>query len=101
MEALLVSLLLWINAHGFAACVGLPEVKRVSISRTHGYMAWYQDGVINLSGRFDYDGLFADGSDRRITLARSALVHELIHYRQEQREGPRRIAEYVWLERED
>jgi hypothetical protein len=101
METLMVTLLLWINAHGFPACVGLPEVNRVQSEQTHGYMAWYQHGVINLSDRFDYDGLFLDGGDKRVTLARSALVHEITHYCQEQREGPRRITEQGWLERED
>ena len=101
MEALMVSLLLWINAHGFSACVGLPEVNRVPSEQTHGYVAWYQHGVINLSERFDYGALFLDGNRQRVTLARSALIHEITHYCQEQREGPRRITERAWLERED
>ena len=101
MRELMTTLLLWINAHGFPACVGLPEVNLVQSEQTHGYVAWYQHGVISLSERFDYGGLFPESSDGRVTLARSALLHEITHYCQEQRDGSRRITERVWLEREE
>jgi hypothetical protein len=102
MEALMVSLLLWLNAHGFAECSGLPEVRRTSADQTHYYMAWYQDGVIALSTRFDYEGLFIAPSDQRGKLARSGLLHELTHYCQAQRDGPiNPRSERAWLRRED
>ena len=102
MRELMTSLLLWINAHGFPACVGLPEVNLVQSEQTHGYVAWYQSGVINLSERFDYDGLLLVGGGQRSTLARSALLHELVHFCQAQREGPlHRYSESAWNERED
>ncbi|PWT70341.1 MAG: hypothetical protein C5B46_09700 [Proteobacteria bacterium] len=101
MRELITTLLLWINAHGFPSCVGIPEVALVQSEQTHGYVAWYQAGVINLSERFDYDRLFPDGSDNRNKLARSALLHEITHYCQEQRDGARRVTERMWLERED
>jgi hypothetical protein len=102
MEALMMSLLLWLNAHGFAECTGLPDVRRTSSEQTHYYMAWYQNGVIALSTRFDYEGLFIEPSEQRGTLARSGLLHELAHYCQAQRDGPiDPRSERAWLQRED
>jgi hypothetical protein len=101
MFELVASLLLWINAHGFPACAGLPEIAFVSSNQTHGYVAWYQNGVISLSERFDRDGLLAGGNSKQAILARSALLHELTHFCQEQREGTRRVGERAWIERED
>ena len=102
MNQLLAGLLLWLNAHGFAECTGLPDIQRVTSAQTRGYLAWYQSGVINLSERFDYDGLLLVGGGQRSTLARSALLHELVHFCQAQREGPlHRYSESAWNERED
>jgi hypothetical protein len=101
MLELVASLLLWVNAHGFPACGGLPEIAFVQSNETHGYVAWYQNGVIRLSERFDRDGLLGGGPSNRATLARSALLHELTHYCQQQREGTKRVGERTWIERED
>ena len=98
----MVGLLLWLNAHGFAECRGLPEIRRTSSEQTHHYMAWYQDGVVALSERFDYDGLVMETSGQRGDLARSGLLHELAHYCQAQRDGPINTrSERAWLQRED
>ena len=101
MLELVASLLPWINTHGFPACAGLPEIAFVQSNQTHGYVAWYQNGVIRLSERFDRDALLAGGHSNQGTLARSALLHELTHYCQEQREGTKRVGERTWIERED
>jgi hypothetical protein len=102
MESVMLSLLLWLNAHGFATCAGQPEVRRVPDSQTHAYMAWYQDGTVRLSTRFDYDGLFVENSQQRGKLARSALLHELAHHCQAQRDGPiNPLSERAWLAREN
>lgn len=98
----MVGLLLWLNAHGFAECSGLPEVRRTSGEQTRYYMAWYQDGVIALSAHFDYDGLFMGPSDQPGKLARSGLLHELTHYCQARRDGPiNPRSERAWLLREN
>lgn len=102
MEAVTLSLLLWLNAHGFAACSGQPDVRQVPDAQTHEYMGWYQDGVVMLSTRFDYDGLFVEASQQRAKLARSALLHELVHFCQAQRDGPiNPLSERAWLAREN
>lgn len=87
MEELMLSLLLWLNVHGFPACTGHPDVQRAPAAQTRGYMAWYQDEVIALSERFDYDGLFIEPTVQRTKLARSAFLHELTHFCQAQRDG--------------
>jgi hypothetical protein len=101
MFELVASLLLWINTHGFPTCAGFPEITFVQSNETHGYVAWYQSGVIRLSERFDRGALLTQGRRNRETLARSALLHELTHYCQEQREGTRRVGERTWMDRED
>ena len=102
MESLIVGLLLWLNAHGFPACTGQPDVQRVPNAMTHDYMAWYRNGVVALSERFDYDGLFIEPSGQRSKLARSALLHELTHFCQAQRDGPiDPRSERAWFQRED
>ena len=102
MDALLVSLLLWLNGHGFASRTGLPQIHRASSAQTHGYVAWYHDGIVDLSERFDYDGLLDDPARQRGKLARSALLHELTHFCQAQREGANASrSERAWMERED
>jgi hypothetical protein len=102
MESLIVSLLLWVNTHGFPACTGQPDIRRAPSAMTHDYMAWYQDGVVALSERFDYDGLFIEPSEQRSKLARSALLHELVHFCQAQRDGPLNPrSEQAWWRRED
>ena len=99
MEELVVGLLLWLSIHGFFRHA--PEIRRASSNQAHGYVAWYQDGVIDLSDRFDYDGLLLEPTTQRAKLARSALLHELVHFCQAQREGPNlRYAEQAWLRRE-
>jgi len=77
VEELVVGLLLWLNLHGFPACTGEPEIHRASGNQAHGYVAWYQDGVIDLSERFDYDGLLLEPTTQRAKLTRSTLLHEL------------------------
>ena len=101
MEELVAGLLLWLNLHGFPACIGEPDIHRASSNQTHGYVAWYQDGVIDLSERFDHEGLLLEPTAQRAKLARSALLHELVHFCQAQREGPsNRYSEQAWLQRE-
>ena len=98
----MLTLMLWLNGHGFLRCTGHPEIHRATIEETRGYMAWYQDEVIALSERFDYDGLFTEPSEQRAKLARSALLHELTHFCQAQRDGPTHPrSERAWLRRED
>jgi hypothetical protein len=98
----MLGLLLWLNTHGFPACTGQPDVRRAPSAVTHDYKAWYQDGVVALSQRFDYDGLFIEPSEQRAKLARSALLHELAHFCQAQRDGPiNPRSEQAWLQRED
>lgn len=102
MQPLILALILWLNTHGFTGCTGQPDVRRGSSAITRDYMAWYQDGVIALSERFDYDGLFREVSEQRTKLARSALLHEFVHFCQNQRDGainPR--SERAWMRRED
>ena len=102
MEELVVGLLLWLNLHGFPACTGEPDIHRASGNQTHGYVAWYQDGVIDLSDRFDHDGLLFEPSTQRAKLARSVLLHELVHFCQAQRDGSsHRYSEHAWLQREN
>jgi hypothetical protein len=52
-------LLLWLNIHGFPACAGQPEVRDAPGYRVHGYVAWYENGAIELSEKFDRDGVAA------------------------------------------
>jgi len=100
LEELVVGLLLWLNVHGFPACAGEPEI-RPSSNQARGYVAWYQEGEIDLSERFDYDGLWLEPTIQRAQFARSALLHELVHYCQAQREGPiHHHSEHAWLQRE-
>ena len=102
MESLMLGLILWLNAHGFVGCTGQPDIRRGPSAITRDYMAWYQDGVVSLSERFDYDGLFSEPSQQRTKLARSALLHELVHFCQAQRDGPiNPRSEMAWLRRED
>jgi hypothetical protein len=102
VEPLIAGLLLWLSLHGFPACTGGPDVRRTFSAETHDYVAWYQDGVVALSERFDYDGLFIEPSEQRTKLARSALLHELAHFCQAQRDGPiNPRSERAWLQRED
>src|ERR1700733_11630029 len=100
MRELLVGLLLWLNANGFPSCVGQPGIQRGSDRQAHGYVAWYQDGIIELSDRFDFAGLFLAPTEQRAKLARSALLHELTHFCQAQREGLQRSqSEVAWRRR--
>ena len=102
MKELIVSLLLWVNTHGFPECIGQPEINRTSSHHTQGNVAWYQDEMIDLSDRFDYDGLFEEPVGQRAKFARSILVHELVHFCQARREGLIRTqGERAWSTRED
>lgn len=102
MEDIVVSLLLWLNLHGFPACTEEPEIHRASSNQANGYVAWYQDGVIDLSERFDYEGLLLKPTSQRAKLAHSTLLHELVHFCQAQREGSsHRYSEHAWLQREN
>ena len=102
MEQLVVGLLLWLNVHGFPACTGEPDIHRASSNQTRGYVAWYQDEVIGLSDKFDHEGLLLEPSTQRAKLARSVLLHELVHYCQAQREGSdHHHSEHAWLQREN
>jgi len=100
VKELLAGLLIWLNGHGFPACTGQPDIHYGEDAR--GYVAWYQDGVVQLSHKFDREGLSFDPDAQRSKLARSALLHELVHFCQGQREGAiHSLSERAWLERED
>ena len=83
--------------HWRAVCP--PGLQRGD-ARLHGLVpGWGSRAVGDGSTTTD---LFIEPSEQRITLARSAPLHELAHFCQAQRDGPiHPRSERAWLQRED